>query len=181
MEKEKWMELCRLYERNRKGLRFTARFCFEDGKGRIGFKNLDSKYQKSVAKLVMAIIKDAPVFFKDLTTYPSYARKEDVESQVALHVAECTEHIQMYVQLLLDEGLEKAIEVFQAKQILIQFAYEAGHMTYRDGYWTAPNGEVYRDGAFHDVSGKPYFTFYSSVWDLLLTDGKEEEEKEGKA
>ena len=68
--------------------------------------------------------------------------------------------------------IDKALDVFATKQVLIQFAYDAAHMSYEGGQWVSPCGDPYKDGVFVDRdTGKQYFSYYSPVWELLLDDG----------
>lgn len=185
--REKWMERCRIFERNRKGLGFRVKFQIgEDNKGKIWYsQELEEKYKSAVSALVFEIIRGSFIIFRDIALPSTYAREEDRKAQNALHVAEYnTQNVETYIQILLDEGIEKAMDVFAAKQALIRFSYEAAHMVYTNGRWTAPDGSLYQQGAFIDQrTGQAQYSYYSSVWDLLLTDEADEEVsvKAGKA
>jgi hypothetical protein len=169
---EKWMERCRLFERNKRGLGFDVIFRIsEDGKGKIKFRNLEDRYINTLGALACEVIHGTMLVFRDMVTPATYAREEDRQAQAALHAAELR-NIERYVQVMLDEGIDKALDVFATKQVLIQFAYDAAHMSYEGGQWVSPCGDPYKDGVFVDRdTGKQYFSYYSPVWELLLDDG----------
>ena len=151
---EKWMERCRLFERNKRGLGFDVIFRIsEDGKGKIKFRNLEDRYINTLGALACEVIHGTMLVFRDMVTPATYAREEDRQAQAALHAAELR-------------------NIEWVKQVLIQFAYDAAHMSYEGGQWVSPCGDPYKDGVFVDRdTGKQYFSYYSPVWELLLDDG----------
>lgn len=183
--REKWIMHCQLYQKNKIGLGFQARFSMdEDGKGTIFLKGLDQKYKKVISDLSLSIVRGLIIVLNDLIPSVQYARLEDREAQAECHIKEYREQLSKYANILLEEGMEKALDVFSIKQELIQLEYETKHMRYEDGNWILPGGDTYQGGALIDHNtGQPYYTMMTSVWKLILgTDKKETTEmKEGRA
>lgn len=173
---ERWLGQCELLRRNIQGLGMRILFRIEGGKGLIKFQGLDGKYKKAMTNLAFEVIHGALITLFDLIPSAGYAKDEDKEAQYALHEAEFKDRTQYYVQLLFDEGVEKMLEVFSSRQQMIEMSYELRHTEYRDGSWTLPNGDTYRDGSFMDhATGQPYHTVLTQAWGLLLSEEKSEE------
>lgn len=147
---------CEVLQKNKDALGIDIQFKVVDGKASINVTkdgaNVKGKIREKLEELILEVVRGAIMHFCSNTDNGSYAMEKDQETQKKKHEDEFSGNMELYINLLIQEGLDTAWEIYATRQELIKLSYLAGQTRYDGKQWNvagnfvAGNGFQIKDG-----------------------------------
>lgn len=174
---EKWEDNCQVFERNKKGMGFSAHCVEDNGFLKICISDLKPEYERFRVKLQKLIRSntEGAIWLLSGLMNPTYTYSQvDYDKQLQVVKDHIKKHQQDYINAMLT-SMDDFYNTVDSHASILRMRYMLSVVSFVDGNWQLPDHSVWTGEGWKDVNGIIRKGGSVDVWKAIL--GSKEIEK----